>query len=239
MAKQANGLAQLERKLHRGANALFETPEYQRFFALPLTTQRAQFYMIQRAAFMLCRRGCWALVQARAPFDVKQQIWEHERDELAGNEGRGVADHYTLGIKEGAAVGLKRKDFKRPPSDGTLICTFAWTHFADRSPWLEGTAVLGALEIANANGIIKGGGQSHRMANKLVNELGIPMSRQPSNQDHIDVEDEHSTFLMMVAGKHAKTTDDFDQILSGAGKTWAVNRTWLGLMADEMEAMPS
>ncbi len=74
MAKQANGLAQLERKLHRGANALFETAEYRRFFALPLTTRRAQFYMIQRSAFMLCRRGCWALVQARAPFDVKQLI---------------------------------------------------------------------------------------------------------------------------------------------------------------------
>ncbi len=57
MAKRANGLAALERKLHREANTLFETEEYQRFFALPLTKERARFYMIQRATFMLCRRG--------------------------------------------------------------------------------------------------------------------------------------------------------------------------------------
>ncbi len=237
MAKRANGLAALQRKLHREANTLFESEEYQRFFALPLTRERARFYMIQRATFMLCRRGCWALVQARAPFDVKQLIWEHERDELAGNEQRGVADHYTLGIKEGASVGLKRKDFKRPACDGTLICTFAWTHLADRSPWLEGAAVLGALEIANADGIIEGGGQSHRMAMKMVNELGIPLSRQPSNQDHMDVEDEHSTFLMTVAHAHATGKDDHDLIMSGSRKTWAINRTWLGLMAKEMEKL--
>jgi hypothetical protein len=108
-----------------------------------------------------------------------------------------------------------------------------------RSPWLEGAAVLGALEIANADGIIKGGGQSHRMAHKMVNELGIPLSRQPSNQDHMDVEDEHSTFLMTVASAHAKGKDDHDAIMSGARKTWAINRTWLGLMAKEMEKLPN
>ncbi len=239
MTKRANGLAALERKLHREANTLFETEEYQRFFALPLTRERARFYMIQRATFMLCRRGCWALVQARAPFDVKQLIWHHEEDELAGNKERGVPDHFTLGMMEGKAVGLKRSDFtKLAPCDGSKICAFAWQHAADRLPWLAASALLGALEIANADGIIKGGGMSRRIAMKLRDEVGIPIERQPSNRDHMDVEDEHARFLMIVAKRHMKTTDDFDQIMDGARTTWAINKTWLGLMATEMAKMP-
>ena len=237
MATRSNGLAGLERKLYREANALFQTDDYQRFFAIPLTVERAQFYMIQRAAFMLARRGCWALVQARAPFDVKRLIWDHERDELAGNKERGVADHFTLGIKEGAVVGLKRRDFKsRKPCDGTVVCTYAWTHAADRLPWLAGASLLGALEIANADDIIKGGGLSHRMADKLRDQLGIPISRQPSNKDHIEVEDEHARFLMIVAKTHVKTKDDHNLVMEGARTTWSINRTWLGLMADQMSA---
>jgi hypothetical protein len=86
------------------------------------------------------------------------------------------------------------------------VCTLAWAQAADRTPWLEGCAVLGALEIANADGIIRGGGQSHRMADKLVKELGIPMRRQPSNVEHIALEDGHSEFLMAVAGRHATSS---------------------------------
>lgn len=239
MAKLTNGMAKLERTLHREANALFKTDEYERFFGTPFTRQRARFYMIQRATFMLGRRACWALVQARAPFDVKQLIWHHEEDELAGNKERGVPDHFTLGMMEGKAVGLKRSDFtKLAPCDGSKICAFAWQHAADRLPWLAASALLGALEIANADGIIKGGGMSRRIAMKLRDEVGIPIERQPSNRDHMDVEDEHARFLMIVAKRHMKTTDDFDQIMDGARTTWAINKTWLGLMATEMAKMP-
>ena len=239
MAKLTNGLAKLERTLHREANALFKTDEYERFFGTPFTRERARFYMIQRATFMLGRRACWALVQARAPFDVKQLIWHHEEDELAGNKERGVPDHFTLGMMEGKAVGLKRSDFtKLAPCDGSKICAFAWQHAADRLPWLAASALLGALEIANADGIIKGGGMSRRIAMKLRDEVGIPIERQPSNRDHMDVEDEHARFLMIVAKRHMKTTDDFDQIMDGARTTWAINKTWLGLMATEMAKMP-
>ncbi len=238
MAKPANGLARLERKLHREANALFQTDEYRRFFAVPLTRERARFYMINRTTFVLARRACWAYVQARAPFDVKQLIWHHEEDELAGSRARGVADHLTLGILEGRAVGLKKSDFTRlKPCDGSWICSYAWQNAADRLPWLAGAALLGALEIANADGIIKGGGLSHRMADKLRDDLGIPISRQPSNKEHMEVEDEHAHFLMIVAKRHMKTKDDFDTIMHGARTTWAINKTWLKLMTTEMEAM--
>ena len=238
MAKSSDRLIRLERQLNREANALFKTEEYKRFFGTRLTKKRAQFYMINRATFVLGRRACWAYVQARAPFDVKQLIWQHEEDELAGNKERGVADHLTLGIEEGKSVGLTKRDFaKAKPCDGSQICSYAWQHAADRLPWLAGAALLGALEIANADGIIKGGGMSHRMAHKLKDELGIPFSRQPSNRDHMDVEDEHSKFLYAVAKRHMKSKDDYDTILQGARTTWAINKTWLRLMTVEMQAM--
>ncbi len=240
MAKTTNMLIRLEKQLYKEANTLFKTDEYKQFFGTKLTKKRAQFYMINRATFVLGRRACWAYVQARAPFDVKQLIWEHEEDELAGNKERGVADHLTLGIKEGASVGLTKRDFtKLKPCEGSQICSYAWQHAADRLPWLGGAALLGGLEIANADGIIKGGGMSNRMAHKLRRELGIPLARQPSNQDHMDVEDEHSKFLISVAKRHMKTKDDYNTIMHGARTTWAINKTWLRLMTIEMKAMPN
>ena len=238
MATLASNLEALQDWLHTEANLLFETEEYRRFFALPLTVERARFYMVQRATFVLARRGCWAFVQARAPFDVKQLIWGHEKDELAGDEERGVADHYTLGVMEGESVGMTPADFQQEPIDGTLICTYAWTHIADRSPWLEGVAMLGALEIANADGIVKGGGQSRRIGDKMLKELGISYKKQYSNREHVAVEDEHATLLMKVASRHVHTVSDEELVKSGARKTWAINRTWLGLMADAMAKLP-
>ena len=85
MAKSPVILGRLEKQLYQEANALFKTVEYKKFFGTKLTRKRAQFYMINRSAFVLGRRACWAFVQARAPFDVKQLIWEHEEDILAGN----------------------------------------------------------------------------------------------------------------------------------------------------------
>ena len=122
MANNSKMLSRLERQLNREANNLFKTDEYLKFFGTKLTIKRAQFYMINRATFVLGRRACWAFVQARAPFDVKQLIWQHEEDELAGNKERGVADHLTLGIKEGKSVGLTKRDFKKmAPCDRLAI----------------------------------------------------------------------------------------------------------------------
>jgi len=109
----------------------------------------------------------------------------------------------------------------------------------DGSAWFVANDVCGALEIANADGIIKGGGLSHRMAYKLKNELGIPLSRQPSNLDHMDVEDEHSKFVIAVAKQHMKSKEDYDTIMHGARTTWAINKTWLRLMTVEMQSMPN
>jgi pyrroloquinoline quinone (PQQ) biosynthesis protein C len=230
-------LTRLHNKLNEMANAVFKTDEYRHFFAIPLTRARAAYYIFERSHFHLNRRQCWALVQAKAPFDVKQLIWEHEHDELAGNAERGVENHWVLGMKEGLTVGLKSRDFNKPPSDCTRICADAWSHVAESAPWLEAVAASGVLEIANSDKVIKGGGVARRFATKMTRELAIPLRAQHSNKEHIVVDVEHANLLMEVAGTHVRSKEDADLVLGGAAKGLAVNRTWLGLMADRMDQL--
>jgi len=238
MAKKANGrLTRLANELGRMANAVFKSDEYRRFLSLPLTRERAAYYIFERSHFHLNRRQCWALVQAHAPFDVKQIIWHHEREELAGDAARGVENHWILGIKEGRTVGLKPRDFNKPPSDGTRICTYAWAHIAQTADWLEAIAASGVLEIANSDAIVKGGGIAHRIARKMAKELDIPIKKQVSNREHMEVDIVHANLLFQVAETHVKTRQDADMVLRGAGNSLAINRTWIGLMAEQMEKM--
>ena len=237
MATFDNGLAALDSKLCSMANAVFGSDEYKRFFALPLTRERAAHYIFERSHFHLNRRQCWAFVQARAPFDVKQLIWDHEREELAGDEVRGVPNHWELGMMEGETVGLARGDFDAPPSDATMICALAWSQIAQTTSWLEAVAASGVLEIANSDEIVDGGGVANRVAGKMSDELGIPLGRQASNKEHMEVDVIHANLLMNVARDHVTSEADAEVVLSGAAKSLAINRTWLGLMANDMAAL--
>jgi pyrroloquinoline quinone (PQQ) biosynthesis protein C len=236
MAKSsANGrLTRLNNKLAKMANDVFKSPEYRRFLSLPLTPGRAAHYIFERSHFHLNRRQCWALVQAKAPFDVKQIIWHHEREELAGDKERGVENHWVLGMMEGETVGLTAKDFRRPPSDSTMICAYAWAHIAQTAPWLEAISSSAMLEIANSDAIVKGGGIANRIARKMSRELHIPLRRQHSNKEHMEVDVMHANLLSQVAASHVRTKEDADMVLAGATQGLAVNRTWLGLLAGDM-----
>ena len=108
------------------ANAQFDSAQYRRVLEMPLTRERAQKYTLQKAHWNLNRRDCWAFAQALAPIDVKRLIWEHELDELAGNEERGVEAHYLLQIRQSELIGLKAEDFSNEAmADGTRTCLYA------------------------------------------------------------------------------------------------------------------
>ena len=81
-------------------------------------------------------------------------------------------------------------------------------------------------------------GVARRFARKMTRELAIPLRAQHSNKEHILVDVEHANLLMQVAASHVRSKEDADLVLSGAAKGLAVNRTWLGLMANEMAALP-
>ena len=237
MATVLNDLNDLRTRLAEMANAQFESDEYRLLFTPKLTMRRAQIYIVQRSHFVLNRRDCWGYVQAKAPFDVKKLIWDHEREELGGDPERGLADHYTLGVQEGEAVGLTPEDFiDTPPLDGVAACLYAWIHLARDRPWLEAVAASSALEISNSDEVIRGGATSHRMAEKKRDELGIPFERQHSDAEHMVADIEHAHLLMQVAEKYADDEDSRRQVLKGAEETWRIERVCKGAIAAAMDA---
>lgn len=239
MATVINGIDDLEKQLCELANAQFDSPEYKRFLALKLNKERARLYIVQRAYFVLNRRDCWAYVQAAAPFDVKQTVWDHESEELMGDTERGLDNHYHLGMAEGATVGLKPEDFMTtPPLPGTVACCYAWIHLAKDRPWLEALPVCAATEMSNSDEIVKGGGFSRRVSEMMHRDLGIPLKEQVNNAEHVVADVEHAKLLMDVARRHAKTEAEQQQILKGAIETWRIERVFKGVLADAMAALP-
>jgi len=232
-------LDELENQLAEMANAQFGSLQYKKVLSLPLTRERAQLYIIQRSYFHLNRRDCWAYVQAAAPFDIKQMIWDHEREELEGDKARGIPDHFTLGMQEGGAVGLTPDDFAAAsPLDGTMACCAAWVHLAKDRPWLEALPVCAVTEISNSDEICQDGGFARRMARKMTAELGIPLKKQPSNAEHVVLDVEHAHLLMRAARLHATTEQDFQWILHGAAESLLVERQFKGALGDAMAALP-
>ena len=210
------GFVELESKLAELANAQFASREYKRLFGMRWTRERACIYMVQRAYFVLNRRDCWAYLQGSVPFDVKQVIWDHEKEELMGDDARGVENHWALGMREGAVLGLTPEDFeKTPPLPGTVACCYAWIHIAKDWPWLKALPVCAATELSNSDELIKGGSFSRRVAMKLHEDLGIPLKQQPSNAEHIKADVEHAKLLMNVVRRHATTTEKRQEVLDG------------------------
>ena len=235
MKKKNPWVKRLFRELSVMGNDVFKSREYKHFLSNRLSRKRAAYYIFERSHFHLNRRQCWALVQARAPFDIKQLIWAHEMEELQGDKNRGVENHWVLGMKEGEVVGMKPKDFKKLPGEPTLICTSAWSYIAEHAHWLEALASSCMLEIANSDGIIRGGGIANRFGKKMQRELNIPLNKQPSNKEHMEVDIVHANLLYEAAETHLTNKEEHKLVMSGASKGLSIYKTWLGLMAMEME----
>lgn len=221
------------------ANAQFDSSGYRRLFALKLNKARAQAYVIQRTHWTMNRRDCWALAQGVAPLAVKKIIWDHEREELAGKPEDGTPDHYTLSIREAAALDLTQDDLiNTPPFDGAVTCMAAWLHLAKHSHWLTAVAGCSALELSNSETVLKNGSMSRRMGAKMRDELGIPMKKQAMNDTHMVADAEHGNLMTEVAKLHMRTRADFEHIAEGLRQSWTIDRVWKGQLADLMESIP-
>ena len=219
----------LKKELIELANAQFTSPEYQRLFQARFTREGAKAYWIQHAHFNLNRRDVWGFVQGASPMDIKKLVWEHEEDELSGNRDRNVPDHFTLVIKQGAAFGLTAEDFwNTPQMDTTFACTQGWLNLARSCPWLEAFATASCLELSNNAELIRGGCISRRMGEKCRDELGVPMSKQYSNAEHVTADVEHGALLLNVVDMYGDSEQAREQILSGAKKSWAIERAFRG-----------
>lgn len=237
-AKSASGLKALEQELFELANAQHDSYAYEHLFSVPLTIARVRLHHLQKSLWVLNRRECWAYAQAAAPFDVKQLIWDHEREELRGDEDRGMDNHYALELQQGEPFGLGPEDYVNiTPSDGTVTCLHAWTHVAKNSPWLKSFAASAALEMSNSEEILRKGSASRRMSRRIEEDLGITLNRQQSFQEHIVADVEHAHIMMEVAERHAHTELARQQILDGAKESWAIDRIYRDNLASLMEAV--
>jgi hypothetical protein len=227
---------ELEQTLIRLANEQHQSAEFQRLFAARFTMKGAQQYFLQHAQFNLNRRDCWGYVQGAAPMAIKRLVWEHEEGELAGDKQRGVADHYTLAVKQGAALGLTPDDYKNTVQmDTTFTCMQAWLQVAQKSHWLEAAAASGILELDNSDVIVKTGCIARRVGEKLRDDLGIPLKKQYSNAEHIEADVEHGQFVLDLARSYGHTQEARDLILSGAKKSLAIERVFRGFTATILE----
>ncbi len=171
--------------------------------------------------------------------DVKALIWEHELDELQGNEKRGVEDHYSLQVRQAGTIGLTRADFeKEKPADETITCVYAWVHLVKDSPWLKSFGACVALEVSNSSEWLDHGGMSYRWGKKQEAELGIPFHKQINAVEHAEVDVEHASLLHKVVERHCDSTAKLDLIMEGLTESWALDRAWKGVLCGLMEQLP-
>lgn len=234
-----NALAAFARDVRERANAQYATPQHRRLFAVPLTVPRARLWALQMALWTLNRRDCWAFAQGLAPFAVKQLIWAHEEDELAGNKLRDMEDHFALQVRQGALLGLTPADYRTiRMRAGTRTCTYAWIHLVRASHWLKAVSACAGLEISNSAEWVDGGGMSLRKGRRLEEQLGIPFHKQVSDNEHAEVDVEHAQMLIRIAEQYGTTREALDLMLEGVVESWELESVWKGQLAEMMEALP-
>ena len=236
--KTPSDLTAFAAEVRARANAQMAAPESQRVLSVKMTSQRARMQSLQRIHFTTNRRDCWAFTQALAPMDVKRVIWEHEEDELAGSRSRGVADHHTLQIQQGALFGMSSTDLTEAPiSPGARTCTYAWSHLVRVGPWQKSLGACAALEVGNSSDWVNGGGMSYRMGKKLEADLGIPFDKQINAKEHAEVDVEHGHMLMRIARTY-DSPNDLALMMEGLIESWEIERIWRGIMADMLLSLP-
>jgi hypothetical protein len=224
----------LERELTALATAQFDTPEFRLFFETPLTLERARHYALQMVFYNVNRRDCWAHVQAKAPWEVKQAIWHHESDELHFDP-RGGGDHRTLMTKEAVALGMTEDEVaKAQPSPliGSLLWGFSFVNISQ--PWLGALTASHFLERRNNGRVIKGGGFSARWRDKVLRELKLVRSLLISTNVHVDADMDHSDAIWDSVCRYVVDEHSYLTALEGARQCALADRAYRVGLAYEM-----
>lgn len=229
----------LVEELNRLINEQIVSPEFQLLWQTPLTIDRARFYSLQLIFYGANRRDCWAHVQARAPYDVKQAIWRHEQDELI-HDPRGGADHVTLMSREAMALGVTEEELAAAETTPLVrAALLAFTHLATNLPWLGALTASHFLERRNNTKLVKGGGASYRWRDRLVNELGIDPALLISTSVHVEADEDHSDMIEDAIVRHVTDEHSYKTALDGARELMHIDRAYRGAVAHGMRAIDS
>src|ERR1700735_411349 len=131
-AQRQDLVDQLESELNALAIAQFSSDEFKLYFETPLTMERARFVAIQMVFYNHNRREGWAYVQAKAPWDVKRAIWQHEQDELF-NDPRSGTDHRALMSNQAIALGVAPEDVARAEATPLVEAVLAGFNYLNAS----------------------------------------------------------------------------------------------------------
>jgi hypothetical protein len=219
--------AALAAQIKELANEHFESPEIRYFFTTEFTPARARIYAVQMLHFVKNRRDCWALASSLAPLDVKRLIWAHEQDELI-HDPRAGSDHFALMAQEAQLFGLSAEEVRAtPPHPFTAAALDAWILLGHKS-WLEAFAAVATVEIVNSDAIIRGGGFSTRIREKLVAELGHERCSLRNENVHIAADMEHVTILDEVLARHVTNACEARLVLEAAQHALVINGAYRG-----------
>lgn len=228
----------LVKELDRMANEQFASPEFRLLAKTPLTMARAKFYSVQLVFYAANRRDCWAYVQARAPYDVKQAIWHHEQDELI-HDPRGGTDHMSLMSREALALGMTDEEFAAAkPTPLVRAALLSFTHLASSLPWLSALTASHFLERRNNPKVIKdGAGSTVRWRRRLIDELGIDPQLLASSNVHAVADEEHSDMIESAILRHVEDEESYKAALLGAIECSQIDRAFRGALAHGMRAI--
>lgn len=213
-------------EIDEAVNRQFDTPEFKRLFAVPLTARRLEVYRLHMAHYGRNRRDCWAAVMSKAPLDVKRAIWEHEKDELIHDERMGKA-HVT------------EEDLK--PYDEALLAPaakaafYAWLYCAREKPWLEGLVYSHILERRNNSAIVKGGGLVERWRRKQKAELkGAEAEPDIQTEVHAVADADHSDIFEPIFERYIVSEANRQAVLQATRDGLVIDRAFRGAIADAM-----
>lgn len=228
----------LEAELDRMVNEQFQSHEFTALATTPLTLARAKFYSVQLVFYATNRRDCWAYVQARSPYDVKQTIWHHEQDELI-HDPRGGTDHMTLMSREAMALGVTEQEFAvAKPTPLVRAALLSFSHIASNLPWIGALSASHFLERRNNPKIIKGGMPSTaRWRDRLIKELKIDPKLLPSSNVHAVADEAHSDSIEEILFRHVKNEASFRDALEGAWECSQIDRAFRAALAYGMQAI--
>ncbi|HEX9446271.1 MAG TPA: iron-containing redox enzyme family protein [Candidatus Binatia bacterium] len=228
---------EIKEELNHMVNRQFESPEFNHFLNIKWTLPRARFYLIHNSLYVKNRRDCWGYVLGASPLDVKAIVWEHEKEELI-NDPRCGTDHFTLCIRQGESIGLKKEDIVgAEPIPAARATFYAWIHLAKDRPWIEALASSSILERRNNGQIVKGGGLSGRIGKQWREDLGLEWSQMPAQDVHRSADEAHSDMMEDIFTRHVNSDDAGAAVLHAAGESLAIDRAFRGALADEMERL--
>jgi hypothetical protein len=224
----------LEAALNALAIAQFSSAEFRLFFETPLTMERARFVAIQMVFYNHNRREGWAYVQAKAPWDVKRAIWQHEQDELF-HDPRAGSDHRALMSKQAVALGVGADDLAvAEPTPLVEAVLAGFNHVNASEPWLAALTGAHFLERRNNSDIIPGGAMSKRWRDKIVRELDVREDTLISSNVHIVADVDHSDAIWDAVASAIATDYEYQTALAGAHTAARLDRAFRAALAHEM-----